>query len=223
MKANQTTKPKCSINDCQNKSKTSGLCNKHYLRWWKNGTFDPIRKIQLIICSIEECDRPTQARDYCSMHYNRWHRHGDPMIVLPNVPPPPNNKRIYDLICSISDCDKKHDSKGFCSKHLYRFKKYGDPLANVKRRSDCKERPGCLTGDGYWKITINGQYIMEHRHIMQKFLKRNLESWETVHHINGVRLDNRIENLQLRSGHHGSGVIHECLDCGSNNIKSVEL
>jgi hypothetical protein len=70
------------------------------------------------------------------------------------------------------------------------------------------------TSGGYIRIHLGGgKQILEHRLVMEQMIGRPMLATETVHHKNGIRNDNRPENLELRVGQHGKGATVHCPTC----------
>ena len=63
------------------------------------------------------------------------------------------------------------------------------------------KRVGSTNAQGYRVLgfTIDGKQrgVLEHRYLMEQHLGRPLRAYENVHHKNGVKNDNRLENLEV--------------------------
>jgi hypothetical protein len=120
---------------------------------------------------------------------------------MPDVPLRELNK---GRTCSVGDCSRKAASKKMCELHYRRWKVHGDPREDTPVLNRNPRGEGWVQ-DGYRIRTENGKRILEHREVMEGILGRPLFPHEAVHHKNGVRDDNRPENLELWSRHHPPG------------------
>lgn len=62
---------------------------------------------------------------------------------------------------------------------------------------------------GYVKVRVEGNYVQEHRIVMERAIGRKLHRWETVHHKDGDRKNNHISNLQLMGTRHPRGQFYQ--------------
>ena len=127
------------------------------------------------ICKIKYCGKKHNAKGYCIKHYSRWRRWGNAFYVRKHT------DEIYRYNASQAKIGLKAGSKHHNWKGGKKYDAYGYVLIYSPKHPRCDKN----------------RYVSEHRLVMEKHLGRYLTQEEVIHHINGIKDDNRIKNLML--------------------------
>lgn len=149
-------------------------------------------------CSVKSCDREAEGRGWCHAHLQRYLRLGDVMADTPVG-------RRRNGTCVASGCERPAVNVQLCRTHRNRLRKFGNVQAEKPIR---KTSPSGHISHGYRVVPVPPELrhlsggatrMAEHRLVMAIHLGRPMARDETAHHVNGDRLDNRLENLELWS------------------------
>jgi len=71
----------CSVDNCEKPVRNKALCNAHYLRMKRHGSFDLPKHQYELPCTVEGCNKLRRGNGLCDKHYTRMKNHGSPHVV----------------------------------------------------------------------------------------------------------------------------------------------
>ena len=176
----------CKEEGCEKEAaERLGLCASHYYRHRKK-----ILNTSMPLCSFGGCWNKARSKKLglCDGHN---------MQKLQDKPLKPLMRGGYKtMYCLFPECKNKNKCRGWCWGHYEQvFKKQIEPKP-LKKRNKIQGR-WRYNSEGYVLRISNKKRILQHRAVMEQYIERSLLAHENIHHKNGIRDDNRIENLEL--------------------------
>lgn len=185
--------PLCTFPGCKTPMFRIKLCSGHISQHRRGVELKPIkpRRKPGVTCSFPGCTNMDKTLGLCNSH-NEQRRAGK---ELTHIRPKPK-------FCTFEGCERFHYCNDYCSTHYAQYKT-GRPLHEINIH--LTRVTWATSATGYVGRTSNGKHVAQHRLVMEEHIGRPLTGAENVHHLNGVRNDNRIENLELWNTSQPSG------------------
>lgn len=148
-------------------------------------------------CTVSDCGRRLLAKGYCSTHY-RWLKEGK------DFSQPVRAIGQTTDCCSVPNCDNESTGNGYCRRCNKRWRTWG-PVQPIVNKISLIDSSGYERWSKHHPLNSSGKIRYAHHVVMENHLGRPLMDGENVHHINGDRSDNRLENLELWNTSQPSG------------------